>query len=103
MPAETNQHTEAVTAGDVLELMWTMLTEPGTDDDGPDPSRTLADAGLDDDLAVLHLWDTVVEEYGQRSVGELDVEEAAEVATLGELADLFTRTVNDTRVDPDDA
>jgi hypothetical protein len=86
VPAETHQRSEAVGFDGVLDLLACVV--------GLDALRAakapLADLELDDDLAVLHLWAAVVEEYGERSVGDLDLD-GARPATLGDLADLFTR------------
>lgn len=86
MPAETHQRSEPVDVGAVLDLLACVV--------GLDAPRAvdapLAELELDDDLAILHLWDAVVEEYGERSMGDLDLD-GSRPSTLGELADLFTR------------
>lgn len=89
MPAETHQRSEAVDVGAVLDLLTCVV--------GLDAPRA-ADAPLtalelDDDLSILHLWDAVVEEYGERSVGDLELD-GTRPTTLGELADLFTRELS---------
>ncbi len=86
MPAETHQRSEAVGAEAVLDLLACVL---GLDADRA-AEAPLADLELSDDLSILHLWDTVVEEYGERSVGDLDFD-GSRPSTLGELAALFTR------------
>lgn len=50
--------------------------------------RTLAELDLDDDLAVLDLWAAVAEEFGERSLGDLEPLEPRP-ATLGQLAEAF--------------
>jgi hypothetical protein len=85
MPAETHQLTDERDADSVLDLLAAVL--------GADP-RDAAEArlpalGLDDDLSVLHLWELVVEEFGERSVGEFEPGDERP-ATLGELAALFS-------------
>ena len=86
MPAETHSHREGLDVETVLGLLAAILGADG----GPEQWEGLpvADFGLDDDLALLHLWELAAEELGERSLGELDVEDA-QPATLGELADLF--------------
>jgi len=42
---------------------------------GVSPVTALADVGIDNDLALFHLGDAVAEEYGERTVGELDLDE----------------------------
>ena len=84
MPAETHQVRDGVDAGAVLDLLAALVgVEP---EEAADLS--LAASGIDDDLAILHLWTAVAEEYGERSIGELDLEDQRP-ATLGELAALF--------------
>lgn len=86
MPAETHQRSEAVGVEAVLDLLACVV---GLDADRA-AEAPLADLELGDNLSILHLWDAVVEEYGERSVGDLDLDESRP-STLGELADLFTR------------
>ena len=52
------------------------------------PHGSLADLELDDDLSTLHLWDAVVEEFGERCTGNLELD-GTRPTTLGELAVLF--------------
>lgn len=90
MPAETHQRSEVVGVDALLDLLACVV---GLDAPRAAQAR-LADLELDDDLSVLHLWDAVVEEYGERSVGDLDLDlhlDGTRPATLGDLADLFTR------------
>lgn len=85
MPAETHQLRESVSVDDVLDLLATVL-----DVSAPDPGVvTLADLGVDDDLALVHLWRAVVEELGERATGELDMDERP--LTLSQLAVAFHR------------
>ena len=86
MPAETHQRSEAVGAEDVLDLLACVVGL----DVGPAAEASLADLELSDELSILHLWEVVVEEYGERSIGDLDLD-GSRPSTLGELADLFTR------------
>ncbi|HEX6419899.1 MAG TPA: hypothetical protein VFZ77_15465 [Acidimicrobiales bacterium] len=84
MPAETHQVGDQVDAGAVLDLLATVV--------GVEPEKaadlSLAGSGIDDDLSILHLWTAVAEEYGERSIGDLDLDDQRP-ATLGELAALF--------------
>lgn len=84
MPAETHQLTEAADEAAVLDLLALVV---GAD---PEDAADLPLAGLelDDDLSLLHLWSAVVDELGERSVGELDLGDERP-ATLRELAALF--------------
>lgn len=86
MPAETHQHSEPVSVDAVLDLLACVASL----DAGRAADARLTDLELDDDLSILHLWDAVVEEFGERSIGELDLDEIRP-ATLGELAERFTR------------
>jgi hypothetical protein len=84
MPAETHQVNEPVDARVVLDLLTSIL--------GVDPAGAahlaLDDVELDDHLSILHLWAAVVEEFGERSLGELELE-CAGPTTLGALAAAF--------------
>lgn len=85
MPAETHQFGNDVDAGLILDLLVTLV---GVEEDEGAADLPLGSVGVDDDVAVLHLWDAVAEEYGERSVGEVELEGELP-ATLGELAELF--------------
>jgi hypothetical protein len=84
VPAETHTHTEAVEVGAVLDLLAGIV--------GVDPGNaaglTLDELDVADDLALLDLWAAVVEEYGERSLGEIEPLEPRPV-TLGQLAGAF--------------
>jgi hypothetical protein len=43
----------------------------------------------DDDLTVLDLWEAVMEEVGERSLGELEFDATGDARTLGALARAF--------------
>ncbi len=84
MPAETHQLSEQTDARAILDLVATPV---GVDpDDATDLS--LAAVDLQDDLAILHLWASVVEEFGERSIGDIELDDPRPV-TLAELATLF--------------
>jgi hypothetical protein len=105
MPAETHSHRDAITAEQVLELLWVLVTDPEDPDAaaGPFPDRRLEALGIADDLALLELWEQTTEEYGERTLGELDLDAARDAADLGELAEVFARAcVADPDADPDD-
>ena len=84
MPAETHTHRDSLDAHAILELMAALV---GAD---PDTAATteLASIDLDDEQGALHLWAAVVEEFGERSLGEFEPPDPLPV-TLGELAQAF--------------
>ena len=95
MPAETHTTHEGIDARDVLDLIDALV---GADDASLGPDTPLVDVGLGDDLAVLHIWGAVAEEFAERSVADLDVEELLLARTVGDLADAIMRVM-----DPQDA
>lgn len=89
MPAETHQLRDRVDVAAVLALVASMVGLDGESGGAPDAGAVaLADVGLDDDLGILELWDAVVDELGERALGDLDLEDDRP-ETLGELAALF--------------
>lgn len=90
MPAETHSHHEPITVDDILDLLSTIVHG----DSELQPDMPLDELGLSDDLAVMAFWDAVVEEYGERGVGEPDLEDLATATTA---ADLARRTVDNLR------
>jgi hypothetical protein len=96
MPAETHQHRDPIRPGAVLELLWTVLALPDQD---PDPGVLLDDLGVDSDMMLLDLWDAAAEEYGERTLGDVDLEDLQQLTTLGELAHAIIESV---RVDLDE-
>lgn len=84
MPAETHQLTERVDARAVLDFLACAL---GIDPTGA-ADVSLAALQLDDDLSIVDLWESVVEEFGERALGDLDLD-GTPPATLGEIAELF--------------
>ena len=88
MPAETHSHSEPVTVEDVLELLATVVQDGG----GLDPGTPVEALGLDDDLALLSFWDVVAEEFGERTLGEPDIEELAGCRTAVDLAETVVRS-----------
>jgi hypothetical protein len=87
MPAETHQHQDPVEPVTVLELLLNVL-----DLDADAASEELAAIGVDDDLGIYSLWQAVTAELAERTVGELDLEDAR-VRTLGELAWVFAEAL----------
>jgi hypothetical protein len=84
MPAETHQLSEQTDSQAILDLVAALV---GVDpDDAPELSLVAVD--LHDDLAILHLWASVVEEFGERSVGDIELDDPRP-ATLADLATLF--------------
>lgn len=94
MPAETHQHSGEVTVTDVLELFGAVL---GLSDDIGD--RSLVELGCDDDLTLLDLWEAGIEEYGERTVAEIDVDELRATHTLAALARLVVAACRASVVD----
>jgi len=88
MPAETHTLREGIDARDVLDLIDALV---GSGDGVLRPDTPLADVRLDDDLAVLHFWGAVAEEFAERATAELDVDELLLASTVGELADVIVR------------
>lgn len=84
MPAETHSRREAVELSTIVELLANILD---LDDDDP-AAATLDRLGVVDDLEVLDLWSAVAEEFGERTLGELDLPDPRP-ETLGELAAAF--------------
>ncbi len=84
MPAETHSHREDVDVEMVVDLL---VNELELDDDDP-ASIGLARLGIDDELSLMHLWEPVAEEFGERTLGELELPEQLPL-TLGDLARLF--------------
>jgi hypothetical protein len=94
MPAETHQQRDAVTAEEIEEeiidlLVSVLTTSTGLADVGPD--ARLASLGVDSDLARFDLGNVVAEEYGERGLGGIDLDELGSAHTIGEMASLFAR------------
>lgn len=90
MPAETHQHRDAVTADEIVDLLVAVLAT-STDLARVGPDTLLADLGADSDLALFDLGDLVAEEYGERSLGEIDLDELWSARTIGDLARVFAQ------------
>lgn len=90
MPAETHTHHDTVGEAAVLDLVWMLVAAPD-DPDEPDAARPLAGCGLDDEIAVLRLWEEVSEELAERTVAEPDLADLLATATLGDLAAVILR------------
>jgi hypothetical protein len=84
MPAETHQRRDGVAAPEIIELLENVLGLPAAND-----ATSLAELGCDGDLSLLDLWDAAVEEYGERTLGEPDLDELRSATTVGELAELI--------------
>ena len=86
MPAETHQLAEPPSLDDIVDLIVSLL-----DTDPLEASTTsLAEAGVENDLDLLHLWQAVAEEYGERTLGDFDVDFGGEPPrTIEELADAW--------------
>jgi hypothetical protein len=92
MPAETHSHREPLEPESVLDLLWSMLAPP---DQEPDPDMLLDDLGASSQLMLLDLWDATAEEYGERTLGEVDIEDLQQLTTIGELAHVIVELVRD--------
>ena len=90
MPAETHQHSDPPTASAVLDLIGAVLI--GSDGSDLDGDLPLAGLGIDSDPVLLDLFDAVREEYGERTLGDVDLDELRGAATLGELAGVLARS-----------
>lgn len=83
MPAETHQRSGPATLGDVLSLLSSELGVPDHDESH---DRSLDELDCCDDLALLDLWETAVEEHAERTVMEVDLDELRQARTLRDLA-----------------
>lgn len=90
MPAETHQRRDVLTADEIVDLLVAVLAT-STDLAGVGPDTLLADLGVDSDLALFDLGDVVAEEYGERSLGEIELDELGSARTIGALARVFAR------------
>jgi hypothetical protein len=91
VPAETHTHVDGDGVGfDTLVAFVASLV--GVE---PDDARTvsLAEVGFDDGLAALHLWAAVVDEFGERCVGEFESPEPAP-QTVADLAAAFLEALS---------
>ena len=90
MPAETHQQRDDVTAVEIVDLLVAVLAS-STDLADVGSDTPLADLGIDSDLALFDLCDVVAEEYGERTLGEIDLDELWSARTIGALAAVFAR------------
>jgi acyl carrier protein len=90
MPAETHQQRDDVTAGEIVDLLVAVLAS-STDRAEIGPDTPLVDLGADSELALFDLADVVAEEYGERTLGEIDLDELWSERTVGALAGAFAR------------
>lgn len=84
MPAQTHELGDQVDTGAILDLLAAIVGADAVEAAG----LSLAALGLDDDLSILDLWAPVVEEFGERSLGDVELDDPRP-ATLGELAARF--------------
>lgn len=84
MPAETHSQRELIDVGIVLGFL---SCELDVDPDDAD-SSTLEELAVDDDLSILHLWESVAEEFGERTLGELELPDRRP-RTVADLASVF--------------
>ena len=97
MPAETHRRSSAVATIDVVALFGAVLGLDG----GVTEHRSLVELGCDDDLTLLDLWEAGIEEYGERTVADVDVEELRAARTLAGLARLVVATCRATAAEED--
>jgi hypothetical protein len=93
MPAETHSRHDPLEVGGVIALVWSVLGEPG---DPPDPGAMLSDLGIDTDLELLDLFDAFAEEYGERSLADVDLDDLQTLATIDDLAVAMIAWVSET-------
>lgn len=94
MPAETHSYRDPLEVNNVIELLWAVLGGPG---DPPEVSASLSDLGIDTDLELLDLFDAAGEEFGERTLVEVELEDLQALRTLGDLAEAilaWTRTAD---------
>jgi hypothetical protein len=91
VPAETHSHRDPLQPEAVLDLLWSILAPP---DQEPDPDVRLDDLGASSQLTLLDLWGAAAEEYGERTLGEVDIEDLQRLTTVGELAHAIIELVH---------
>lgn len=91
MPAETHQQRDEVTVTEIVDLLVAVLASSSADLADVGPDTLLADLGVDSDLALFDLGDVVAEEYGERTLGEVDLDELWSARSIGALAGVFAR------------
>jgi hypothetical protein len=90
MPAETHQRRDEVTVAGILDLLVAVLAS-SMELAHVGPNTPLTDLGIDSDLALFDLENVVAEEYGERTLGEIDLDELWSARTIGALAGVFAR------------
>ncbi len=91
MPAETHRRRDAIEPGQVIDLLDALLDEP-MGAGGIHAETPLGDLGIDD-VAILHLWDALVEELAERGAAEPDVEELLLARTVGDVVELVVHSM----------
>jgi hypothetical protein len=84
MPAETHSYRDPLEVSNVIELLWAVLGGPG---DPPAVGASLSDLGIDTDLELLDLFDAAGEEFGERTLADIEVEDLQALRTIGDLAE----------------
>jgi hypothetical protein len=90
MPAETHQQRDAVTVDEIVDFLLATLASSMHVAD-VDADTALVDLGVDSDLALFDLFDLAAEEYGERSLGELDLDDLWSAPTIGAVARLLAQ------------
>jgi len=88
MPAETHRQGDPVAEDAVLEFLACLI--------GVDPESAaaapLARFDLDNELSIVALWQAIHDEFGERSLGDVDLDDEVP-ATLGDIARLAHQTL----------
>ncbi|GEM_PF-4837673 len=84
MPSETHQCAAQVSVDEILHWLAS-LVDVETSHAAWVP---LALFNLDNELAIVRLWELIVDDFGERGLGTLDLDEQVP-STLGELASTF--------------
>jgi hypothetical protein len=92
MPAETHQLRDHLDAADISELFATVLGLP----EGATDRTPLAELGVGEDLVLFDLWGAAAEEYGERALGEPDLDELRAATTVADLARLVAQRFHTT-------
>lgn len=80
MPAETHQHADPLSSHEVIALLSAVVAHD------VEPSTSLIELAMHDEVDRLAFWDAAVEEFAERTLGEPDLTELFEASTAGELA-----------------
>ncbi len=83
MVAETHSHRDRIDPDDIIALL-------AADSDSEEPvDLTLADCGFDGDLGLFDLVALLAEEYGERTLAPVSVDDLDSEMTLAQLIELL--------------